>query len=61
MQFFATQQEFDAFIASPDYKNGRKNKGVCFGMQHYIDDDTAPNNYTIGLHWPDKKIGPSAK
>jgi len=32
MQFFATQQEFDAFISSPDYKNGRKNKGVCFGM-----------------------------
>ncbi len=31
-QHFESQEVFDEFISSPDYKNGRKNKGVCFGL-----------------------------
>lgn len=61
IQEFASQQEFDDYISAPDYKTKvsiRKSiSGVCFGLEHFKDNDTAPNNYTFSLHYPDKKIG----
>ena len=55
--YYNSTEEFEAYIASPDYKSDRKHTGVCWGVQHYVDDDTAPNNYTLSLHFPDKKLG----
>ena len=52
--YYNSTEEFDAYIASPDYKSDRKHTGVCFGVQHYFDDDTAANNYTFSFHWPDQ-------
>ena len=48
---------FNEYISSPDYKTGRKYKGVCWGLEQHVDNDTAANNYTFSFHWPDKKIG----
>ena len=55
--YYNSTEEFEAYIASPDYKSDRQHTGVCWGIQHYIDDDTAANNYTLSLHFPDKKLG----
>jgi len=48
------------YITSPDYKSSKKIRGICYGFQHYVD-GAAPNNYTVGFHFPDKKVGLSAK
>ena len=30
--YYNSTEEFDAYIASPDYKSDRKHTGVCFGV-----------------------------
>ena len=50
----------DEYIASSEYKTNNKNKGICYGLQHFAPDNkevAASNNYTFHLHFPDKKIG----
>ena len=58
---YATQEEFEDYISSPDYKIG-SNKGVCFGYEHFTEDEEneVANNYTLNVHYPDKRIGLSA-
>lgn len=55
---YATVEEFNEYISSPDYKSSRKTKGICFGFEHFVD-GVAPNNYTVSYHFPDKRIGVS--
>jgi hypothetical protein len=54
---YETLEEMESYISGPDYKTSRKKKGVCVGLQHYVDDDTKPNNYTFSWHYPDKRLG----
>ncbi len=55
--YYNSTAQFEEYIASPEYKTSKKNPGVCFGVQHYMDEDTKANNYTLSLHFPDKKVG----
>lgn len=49
-------QEFNDYIESPDYMVGN-NKGVCFAIEFFVQDEAQPHNYTFKIHFPDKKIG----
>jgi len=49
------------YISSPDYQSDGKHQGICFGIEQHVDENTADNNYTVSLHFPDMKIGLSQK
>ena len=57
MVHYNTTADFEDYISGPTYKTDRKHKGVCWGLQHYVEEDQAANNYTFSYHWPDKRIG----
>ena len=54
----------EEYIASPDYKIDNDHKGVCFGIQHFVEEDVPKGelatNYTFTFHYPDQAIGWSA-
>lgn len=37
----------------------KDNKGVCFAVEFFVQDETMPHNYTFKIHFPDKRIGVS--
>ena len=47
----------EEYIASPDYKIDNDHKGVCFGIQHFVEEDVPEGelatNYTFTFHYPD--------
>ena len=56
---FDTVEEFNEYIASPDYKS-RNQKAICYGVQHFAPDNkevAQSNNYTFSFHFPDKRVG----
>ena len=54
--YFNSPEEFDTYIASPDYMKSNSAKGVCFGIQMTRNNT---NDYAFDLHYPDKRIGVS--
>ena len=62
---YETVEELEEYIASPDYKADTDHKGVCFGIQHYVDHDVPDgelsHNYTFDFFFPDQAVGWSAK
>ena len=52
MQHFATIEEFNNHITSPDYLYGDK-QGVCHAIQV---EKPSPNDFHISLHFPDKRV-----
>ena len=42
--YYNSTAQFDEYVASPEYKTSKQDPGVCFGVQHYMDEDTKANN-----------------
>jgi len=38
-RYYDTAKEFDDYISAPDYKTNNDNKGVCFGIEQFVDPD----------------------
>ena len=64
---FTNTEDFDEYIASPNYKTGptfndTDYPGVCIGLQHFTNKQETGNsgvlshNYTFSLHFPDKSV-----
>ena len=55
MHNFASIEEFNDYVASPDYQT-KSYKGVCHAIQV---NNPSPNDFQISIHLPDKRIGVS--
>ena len=53
---YETVEEMNEYITSDKYKTSDEYTGVCYAIQHHIDEEN-PNNYTFSLHFSDQSYG----